>query len=105
MQRSTSIGQEVLPIREISDRHEGEWVLIKILDSTLPMGEAPAVVLAHGPDRKVMFKEERKARKREPTALLTVLPGGEIFGDGEALRQALAHPATLGEEFVSVNNW
>ena len=45
MQIVQPISEEVLPVREISDRHEGEWLLIKILDSTLPMGDAPGQVL------------------------------------------------------------
>lgn len=34
------------PIREICDEHEGEWLLIKILDASAPMGDAPGLLLA-----------------------------------------------------------
>ena len=51
-----------------------------------------------------MSKDLFKARKREPNANLSVMLGGGKFGDGEALRRALARVAAE-EEFVSVNNW
>ena len=62
------------------------------------------VVLAHGPDRGKMSKELKKAWKRDWDACLTVMHGGGKFGDGEALRKALARIATE-EEFISVNPW
>src|SRR4051794_28833485 len=96
--------EEVLTFQEIADRHVGEWVLVKILASTGPTGETPSVVLAYGPDRKRMSKELLKARKREPNANLSIMLGGGKFGDGEALRRALARIATE-EEWVSVNPW
>ncbi len=104
MSHHISIETEVLPISEICDRFEGEWMLIKILDASVPTGTAPGQVLARGPDRSAMFKAERKARKQEPRALLTILKGGTKFGDGDALRRALARIAAE-EEFVSVNPW
>ena len=103
MHDELAVRTEVLPIGAISERYGGEWLLIKILDASLPMGDAPGIVLAHGPDRNGMFKAERKARKHDPRALLTVLQAGERFGDGETLRQELTRAAE--EEFVSVNNW
>lgn len=96
--------QEVLTLQEIADRHVGEWVLIKILEDSYPIGNAPGIVLAHGPDRNKMSRELKKAWKREPSALLTVMLGGGKFGDGEALRRSLARIAAE-EEFVSVNPW
>ena len=104
MPQAGSAAAEVLTIQEIADRHEGEWVLIRILDSSGPMGDAPGIVLAHGPDRNRMSKDLFKARKREPNANLSVMLGGGKFGDGDALRRALARIAAE-EEFVSVNNW
>jgi hypothetical protein len=68
------------------------------------MGDAPGIVLAHGPDRKKMSKELKQAWKREPNALLSVMLGGGKFGDGEALRRSLARIAAE-EEFISVNPW
>ena len=37
MPRAGSAAGKVLTIQEIADLHEGEWVLIKILDSSGPM--------------------------------------------------------------------
>ena len=98
------VPEQVLTIQEIADRYEGEWVLVKILDLSGPRGEAPGVVLAHGPDRKKMSTELKKAWKRDPNSHLWVMQGGGKFGDGEALRRALARIAAE-EEFISVNNW
>lgn len=95
---------EVLPLRENDERHAGEWAVIKILDPSGPRGDVGGVVLAHGPSRKKMSKALYKARTREPSALLTVMLCGGRFGDGEALRRALARIAAE-EEFVSVNAW
>ena len=104
MSHAESTGEEVLRLQDILDRHDDEWVLVKILDPSVPRGEAPSVVLAHGPDRKRMSKELLKARKHNPNALLGVMLGGGKFGDGEALRRGLAR-AAAEEKFVSVNNW
>jgi hypothetical protein len=60
MPHAEPVAEEVLTIQEIADRHEGEWVLIKILDSSGPMGEAPGTVLAHDPDRKKMSRELKR---------------------------------------------
>lgn len=92
---------ETLMINDICDRYDGEWVVIKILDASLPMGEAPAQVLAHGADRARMSKELLRAHRGEPTAVLTVLRAGYRFGDGETLRREIARIAA--DEFVSVN--
>lgn len=104
MSAADPVAEEVLAIPQIADRHEGEWVLIKILDDPGPMSKALGTVLAHGPDRKRMSKELKKAWRREPNAHLTVMLGGGKFGDGDALRQALTRIAAE-EEFISVNNW
>lgn len=48
MPRDVSAETEPLPITELCHRHEGDWLLIKILDSSLPMGDAPGLVLARG---------------------------------------------------------
>jgi hypothetical protein len=104
MPRVEPIAEEVLRLQEILDRHDGEWVLVKILDPRGPRGDAPSVALAHGPDRKRMSKDLFKAHKREPHALLGVMLGGGKFGDGEALRRALVRIAAE-EEFISVNSW
>ena len=104
MARAKPADEEMPRLQEILDRHDGEWVLVKILDPHGPRGDAPSVALAHSSDRKRMSKELFRARKREPNALLGVMLGGGKFGDGEALRRALARIAAE-EEFVSVNNW
>ena len=104
MPKADPVEEEVLRLQQILDRYDGEWVLVKILNPAGPRGDAPSVALAHGPDRKRMSKELYKARKREPNALLGVMLGGGKFGDGEALRKALARIATE-EEWVSVNPW
>jgi len=103
MPRADPAAEEILTLQEIADRYVGEWVLIKILEHSVT-GETPGIVLAHGPDRNKMSREVKKAWKREPTALLTVMLGGGKFGDGEALRRALARIAAE-EEFISVNAW
>ena len=104
MTDSESAPERVQRLQEILDDHDGEWVLVKILNPVGPRGEAPSVALAHGPDPKRLSKELFKAHKREPTALLGVMHGGGKFGDGEALRRALTRIAAE-EEFVSVNRW
>ena len=91
-----STGSNELPVREICDLHQGEWLLIKILDADAPAGDARGQLLAHGPDRVAMFKAARKARKQDPTALLTIVGGGTKFGDGAALRESLARIAAEG---------
>ena len=104
MTDSESAPERVQRLQEILDDHDGEWVLVKILNPVGPRGEAPSVALAHGPDRKRLSKEFFKARKREPNALLGIMHGGGKFGDGEALRRALSRIATE-EDFISVNRW
>lgn len=104
MESAPSKAQAVRPIREICNQHEGEWLLIKILDTRVRLSDAPGQVLARGPDRAAMFKADRKARKREPAAVLAILKGGTKFGDGDALRRSLARIATE-EEWASVNSW
>ena len=104
MTDSESAPERVQRLQEILDDHDGEWVLVKILDPSGPRGDAPSVALAHGPDRKRLSKELFKAHKREPNALLGVMHGGGKFGDGEALRRALTRIAAE-EEFISVNRW
>ena len=91
MPHTEPTAEEVLPIREIDDRYPGEWVLIKILDSSGPLGDAPGVMLAHGPSRKKMSRELQKTWKREPDALLT--PGRGSWGPAPGLqRQQLRSP-------------
>jgi hypothetical protein len=92
------------PIREICDQYEGEWLLIRILDASRPLGDSPGQLLAHGPEWGVVFKADRRARKEAPTAVLTIIKGGTKFGDGDALRRPLSRIAAE-EEWVSVNNW
>lgn len=104
MARAEPAAEKMERLQEILDRHDGEWVLVKILDPKVPRGDAPSVLLAHGSDRKRMSKELYKAWKREPQALLGVMLGGGKFGDGEALRRALKRIAAE-EEWVSVNAW
>ena len=93
-----------VPLREICDRYEGEWLLVKILDAAAPAGDEPSILLGRGSDRAAMFKLERKVRKQQPRALLTIVGGGTKFGDGEALRKSLARIAAE-EDWVSVNGW
>lgn len=57
----------------------------------------------HGPNQAAMFKAQRRARKQEPTACLSIVRGGMKF-DGESLRKALARIAAE-EDWVSVNPW
>jgi hypothetical protein len=102
---ANSEAPEVLTLFEIARRYEGKWVLVKILDSSLPRRDAPGIVLAHGPNDQRMTNAVLKAHKREPEAHLTVMLGGvDQFGDGDTLRRALARIAAQGE-FVSVNPW
>lgn len=104
MEQAPSVERYPQGIDEILEHHEGEWLLIEVLDTTVPLGKSPGVVLAHGPDRNAMFKAERKARKREPKAVLAILGGGIGLADGDALRRELARVAAE-EEWVSVNKW
>ncbi len=91
-------------INEIQSCYEDEWLLIKILDMKMPFGQAPGVLLAHGPDRKGIFRAELKVRKHDPSAALTVVHGGKDLHDGAAFRRELARIAAE-EEWVSVNAW
>lgn len=93
-----------LPLRELCDRYEDEWLLVKILDWTVPAGDQPCILLARGSSRAAMFATERKVRKQDPKACLSVVGGGTKFGDGAALRKALARIAAE-EDWVSVNPW
>jgi hypothetical protein len=105
MQHASIDSAEILTMYEIASRYEGEWVLVKILEPTVPRRDAPGIVLAHGPDPKPLSKQLVKVHKREPDSLLTVMLGGAIrFGDGETLRRELARIAAE-EEWVSVNPW
>ena len=91
-------------IRQLSDQYDGEWLLIKVLDTTVPAGDALGQLLARSPDWNDVFRADRKVRKRDPSALLWILQGGTKFGDGEALRRSLIRIAAA-EEWTSVNNW
>lgn len=104
MHAGSAAADQPRPIREICDEHEGEWLLIKILDASAPMGDAPGLLLAHSSEYGAMFKAERKIRKLDSTSELTIVGGGTKFGDGAALRRALARIAAE-EDWVSVNNW
>lgn len=104
MHQPAPVETQALRIDDIRRRHEGEWLLVKILDTGVPLGEAPGEVLAQGTDRMAMFKAERKVRKKDPTAALAIVAGGDKFGDGDVLRRELARIAAE-EEFVSVNPW
>jgi len=101
-ERSSS--NQPAPIRQLSDQYDGEWLLIKVLDTAARAGDAPGELLAHSPDWNEIFRANRKARKREPTAPLWILQGGTKFGDGEALRRSLVRIAAE-EEWTSVNSW
>lgn len=104
MRSPSSTALTVQPIREISDQHEGEWLLIKVLEASGPFGDAPGQLLAHSPDWGAVFRADRRARKQEPMAVLAILKGGTKFGDGDALRQSLARIAAE-EDWGSVNGW
>lgn len=104
MRESSGRSDEPVPLREICERHEGEWLLVKILDAAASAGDEPSVLLAHALDRAAMFKVERKVRKQDPGALLTIVGGGTKFGGGEALRASLARTAAE-KDWVSVNSW
>ena len=104
MPQKTAEDREFAPIRELSDRYEGEWLLIKILDPNLPVGDARGELLVRADDRNAIFKAERKIRKQLPSALLTSFRGGMKFGDGEAFRRAIDRIIASGE-WVSVNPW
>ena len=93
-----------VPLRELCDLHEREWLLVKILDPAAPAGDAPSILLALGTDWAVMFRLQRKVRNRDPRALFSIVGGGMKFGDGQALREALARIAAE-EDWVSVNPW
>ncbi len=96
--------RQTLPIRQLSDRYEGEWLLVKVLDPSVPVGDALGEVLAHSRDWNEVFKANRKARKHDPTAILWIVHSGTRFGDGEALRHSLARIARE-DEWTSVNRW
>jgi hypothetical protein len=95
---------EPVPVRQLSDQFDGEWLLIKVLDTSAPAGDALGELLAHSPEWSEVFRANRKIRKREPTAPLWILQGGTKFGDGDALRRSLARVAAE-EEWTSVNSW
>jgi hypothetical protein len=96
---------EPVPLRELCDQYEQHWLLVKILDWTVPEGDQPCILLAHDPSRAAMFRAERKFRKQDPTACLSIVGGGPKFGTLEPLRQAIARIAAGEEEWVSVNPW
>lgn len=104
MPKSLVVSDPPVPLRDLCDRYETEWLLVKILDWTVPDGDQPCILLAHDLSRAAMFRAERKYRQQDPKACLSVVGGGTKFGDGEALRKALARIAAE-EEWVSVNPW
>src|SRR5438270_10534466 len=91
-------------IDDIRGRYEDEWLLIKILDTTVELGQAPGELLAHGPHRGGMFKASRKALQADPSAALTVVHGGKALHDGDAFRRELARIGAE-EAWLSVNSW
>lgn len=105
MPKSTVVSSEPVPLRELCDQYPQDWLLVKILDWTVPAGDQPCTLLARGPSRAAMFKAERKIRKHEAKACLSVVGGGESFGTLEPLRQVIARIAAGDEEWVSVNPW
>lgn len=103
MTHSLAGSDQPVPLRDLCEQHEGEWLLVKILDPAAPAGDAPSLLLAHGPSQAAMFKAERKVRKEDPRACLSIVGGGMKF-DGESLRKGLARIAAE-EEWVSVSPW
>lgn len=104
MPKQSANSDEPVPLRELCDRYEQDWLLVKMLDWTVPAGDRPCILLARGPTRASMFAAAGKVRKHDQTSCLSVVGGGTKFGDGEALRKALARIAAE-DEWVSVNSW
>ena len=91
-----------IPLRELCDRYEQDWLLVKILDTAAPPGDEPCILLARG-DRASMFRAAKKELKKPPKAPVAIVGGGTKFGTLEPLHQAIARMADAGEEPISIS--
>ena len=104
MPDSTSTEKLTQSIDEIRAAHEGEWLLVKILDTGVPLGQSRGELLAHGPSRMAMFKAEKRFRKNDRSSAVAIVAGGADFTDGDAFRRELARIAAE-EEPTSLSVW
>ena len=98
--------QRPMPLREICREHAGEWLLVKILDTSAPDADGLCILLARASDRVSLYNASRKMRKQDAEAVLEVLHGGTKWGReaAEALRDNIERLKNRGD-WLSVNPW